>query len=244
MDNKWTVVPFGSYARDFLNACLDLAEADDDNVAALLGVAEEMAGVKGDEAITNIYWPTLLLALELLSVKDFEIEFLYRIGKKESTTGLRPYITGQDSALVGEWWLAIPQPYILPPGNKIGLLCACDTVARAAIAELVIAFTLNKKIALRFCKKCCRFYCGDKCERCRPAALLKSKFLNLLGQHKYRYKDYPGLAQDIDKLKKCLTVGECDLSVSVRKYKVMCQEYKIPTRWAAGYSVIFKENQK
>ncbi|KAF1083876.1 hypothetical protein SPSYN_03032 [Sporotomaculum syntrophicum] len=244
-DDKWTAISFGSYAKDFLNACLDLGNADEYNTAIALGIAEEMAGVKGDEAITNIYWPVLLLAVELVSVKEFESESFYRIGKDSfPTASLLPYITGQDIALWNEWTATFPEPYMVTPGNKVGLLCTCGTIARAAIAELVVAFTLNKKTVLHFCKKCGRFYCGENCERCLPEALLKKRFLGLLRIHKSRYKTTdPEFTQEIGNLQIKLVEGQRALSTAIKEYKETCREFGITTRWVKNYSVIFKSNK-
>ncbi len=246
-EDSWKVIPFGSYSLQLINAMLDVKE-DGRKSDALLTRLIEMAGAKDEKEAIGIIWPVILLSCNLMAGRDSNLAESIGVLGAGKGLDLLPYFTGQETVLWEKWLFALPLPSLIKEG-RFGWQCKCNTVAEAAIVEMVLGFFYGWKRKFRFCRKCQRLHHGKDCNYCLPEAKEKKKFQGLLRQHKNRYRkkvnqlkkgsarreELEAAISSIEKLLKKLQSGT-SLRTILKEYEELCSLYHLPQRWVKSYN--------
>ncbi|SHF84728.1 hypothetical protein SAMN02746089_02653 [Caldanaerobius fijiensis DSM 17918] len=241
MHEKWKHRELGHYAVGLLNEYLSHIFENEDN--PLPSSFVERTGVKAEEQIL----PLITLAGYLAAGRRWENVLEENAGvfkqEKFSDDALKHYFNVlQDNHLWSLWNKAVVLPYYTDSirGGAYGWFVTVENALEASAVELVLAFMYRVKKPFRFCRNHRVFYHGEQCPVCKPESEIKSSFLRLLRQHKYRVKNDEYVVNDyviseIERIQKDMTDKNRSVKALIREYYDLCREEGLPVEWYGNY---------
>lgn len=235
--DSWKETELGHYTVQLLNEFLG------EELEAL----REKTDLEDEKTLITYMWPLYCLALALVAGRKVrEMEML----PQREDADIMTYFNTTRTELWDLWRRVDVLPFYAGLGrtNAFGWLAKVENTLEAATVELVLAFMHGIKRPFGLCVKHLTFY-HEECPRCKPEAKVRSRFLGLLRQHKYRLQSGGfGLKPEIAKY----VIGEIKgiqeaarkekaLKSLIARYTEVCRENDLPTAWVRQYRSLLGE---